>query len=104
MNDDPKLRYKVKSYPIYENGEIIDFNDSITNRDIEDLFRCPKIGQRISFGKAFTLRLNASAQSIINNIKLIGDYSLSLPHWANLNGFYIEFDENEIEILEGAIA
>lgn len=97
----PNLKYWIKPIPLYLSNTLTDINDTITNRDIEDIFRFPKIGKPLTLGQAYKLRLDLASEAMLSDIPLIGDFSMSLPHWANLNGYYIEFDENEIEILAG---
>lgn len=96
-----ELKYKVRPCKIYCDDTVVDINAIITNRDIGGIFRFPKIGKSISFGEAYRLRLDKLSDQSVYGIPFKGDFSMSLPHWVSLYGYFIEFDENEIAVIKG---
>lgn len=100
---DMTLRYKVKPHAIHSNGRIIDFTKSLSNRDIEDIFKYPPIGEGLSLGEAYKARLDYCTRGFDASTGLgemdFSPINKSLPEWIYEQGNHIIFNEEEIEFL-----
>ncbi len=68
----------------------MDPNVVFSNRDVEEILSMRKVGIKISFEKAWELSIKESIY--LGNF----DSAINIASWAQKNGFFIEFEENEL--------
>lgn len=99
-------KYRIKPFPLYSTNEMTDVNTELQDKDIEMIFKISyKNGfKRVGFSEAYRLRLEAATKEVLYKIPFIGDFKMSLPEWCQLNGYYLEYLDEEITEIENTCA
>ena len=90
-------KYTLRPYPIY-----IETTDPIPygarDIDIEAVFSMPKVGKRICFGEAWKMAMEWTAR---HDLDFAPFQKGPITKWIAEQGYYIEFDDGELEFIPG---
>lgn len=94
-----KLDFRVKPYVFNPGCAPIDLNYRLTNEEVHAVLKMPKVGKRVCYGEACRLQ-NEECYDSQGELVSFEPAMRLITTWAQERGYYVEFDEDELEVVE----
>lgn len=95
-----KLQFRVWNLKHAHNSDPVDESVGITNKEIYGILRMPHVGRRISYSESSEIRCAECFGG--SDLLSFESYEMDIVTWAKSRGYYIEFEDGELEILDRA--